>query len=223
MRIPKVSLTSKIFIGLFLGILIGWMFPNWGLAARPLSNLFLNLIKSIIAPLIFATLVVGISGTGDIKQVGRIGAKAFVYFEVVTTLALFIGLFAVNIAQPGKGLSLSNIQKSENKSELSERALGLSKEAVEATKKAETLIIDGNASEVAQQSSLAVIRIIEASQVLAKGLTAAEPPSKAQSFGDIIAALGGSRLTCQILQKVQYLVQRLLRISKEHPIVRFVE
>ncbi len=233
MRIPKVSLTSKIFIGLFLGILIGWMFPNWGLAARPLSNLFLNLIKSIIAPLIFATLVVGISGTGDIKQVGRIGAKAFVYFEVVTTLALFIGLFAVNIAQPGKGLSLSNIQKSENKSELSERALGLSKEAVEATKKAETLIIDGNASEVAQQSSLAVIRIIEASQVLAKGLTAAEPPSKAQSFGDIIAHLSPTSIIKamaegDVLQIVVFSVLFALAVTsigkeKSAPVVKWCE
>ncbi len=233
MRIPKVSLTSKIFIGLFLGILIGWMFPNWGLAARPLSNLFLNLIKSIIAPLIFATLVVGISGTGDIKQVGRIGAKAFVYFEVVTTLALFIGLFAVNIAQPGKGLSLSNIQKLENKSELSERALGLSKEAVEATKKAETLIIDGNASEVAQQSSLAVIRIIEASQVLAKGLTAAEPPSKAQSFGDIIAHLSPTSIIKamaegDVLQIVVFSVLFALAVTsigkeKSAPVVKWCE
>ena len=233
MQIPKVSLTSKIFIGLFLGILIGWMLPSWGLEARPLSNLFLNLIKSIIAPLIFATLVVGISGTGDIKQVGRIGAKAFVYFEIVTTLALFIGLFAVNIAQPGKGLSLSNIQKSENKSELSERALGLTKEAVEATRKAETLIIDGKTWEVAQQSSLAVTRISEASQVLAKGLTAAEPPAKAQSFGDIIAHLSPTSIIKamaegDVLQIVVFSVLFALAVTsigkeKCEPVVKWCE
>ena len=106
MRVTKVSLTGQIFIGLFLGIFVGWLFPNLGLEARPLSNLFLNLIKSIIAPLIFATLVVGISGTGSIKQVGRIGAKAFIYFEVVTTLALVIGLTVVNLAKPGVGVKI---------------------------------------------------------------------------------------------------------------------
>ncbi len=106
MAIPKVSLTTKIFIGLILGILLGWLKPDWGIAARPLSILFLNLIKSIIAPLIFSTLVIGIAGTGDIRQVGRIGLKALVYFEIVTTFALFIGLGAVNLTKPGVGVSL---------------------------------------------------------------------------------------------------------------------
>ena len=76
MALPKVSLTQKIFIGLAIGVLLGWLSPSWGTAVRPLSMLFLNLIKSIIAPLIFATLVIGIAGTGDIRQVGRIGFKA---------------------------------------------------------------------------------------------------------------------------------------------------
>ncbi len=106
MAIPKVSLTTKIFIGLILGILLGWLKPDWGIAARPLSVLFLNLIKSVIAPLIFSTLVIGIAGTGDIRQVGRIGLKALVYFEIVTTFALFIGLGAVNLTKPGVGVSL---------------------------------------------------------------------------------------------------------------------
>ena len=232
-RIPKVSLTGKIFIGLFLGILIGWMFPNWGLEARPLSNLFLNLIKSIIAPLIFATLVVGISGTGDIKQVGRIGAKAFVYFEIVTTLALFIGLFAVNIAQPGKGLSLSNIQKAENKAVLSERAKDLSKEAIEATEKATSLLINGDASDAAQQTSLAATRIGEAAQALARGLIAAEPPPKAQSFGDIIAHLSPTSIIKamaegDVLQIVVFSVLFALAVTsigkeKSEPIVKWCE
>ena len=117
MKLPKISLTWKIMIGLALGIFLGWLIREidlksadhhvFGIATqdllafiRSLSTLFLNLIKSIIAPLIFATLVVGISGTGDIKQVGRIGAKSLLYFEVVTTLALFIGLIAVNITRP---------------------------------------------------------------------------------------------------------------------------
>jgi proton glutamate symport protein len=106
MALPKVSLTTKIFIGLILGILLGWLRPDWGIALRPLSILFLNLIKSVIAPLIFSTLVIGIAGTGDIRQVGRIGLKALVYFEIVTTFALFIGLAAVNLTKPGVGVSL---------------------------------------------------------------------------------------------------------------------
>jgi len=106
MRLPRLSLTSKIFIGLLLGILLGFVKPEWGIAVRPLSLLFLNLIKSIIAPLIFSTLVVGIAGTGDIKQVGRMGLKAIVYFEIITTFALFIGLGAVNLTKPGVGVVL---------------------------------------------------------------------------------------------------------------------
>src|SRR5436190_1381764 len=106
MELPKVSLTTQIFIGLILGILLGYLKPDWGVAVRPLSLLFLNLIKSIIAPLIFSTLVIGIAGTGDIKQVGRIGLKALLYFEVVTTFALIIGLVAVNLTKPGVGVRL---------------------------------------------------------------------------------------------------------------------
>src|SRR5205809_5053058 len=122
MRLPKVSLTTKIFIGLILGVLLGWLRPDWGTAVRPLSLLFLNLIKTIIAPLIFSTLVIGIAGTGDIKQVGRIGIKALLYFEIVTTLALLIGLAAVNITRPGDGVSLAGIQKTEDKTSLSQKA-----------------------------------------------------------------------------------------------------
>src|SRR6184192_2745907 len=102
-RLPKISLTWKIMIGLALGIALGYLKPEWGTAVRPLSLLFLNLIKSIIAPLIFSTLVIAIAGTGDVRQVGRIGLKSLVYFEVVTTFALIIGLAAVNLTKPGVG------------------------------------------------------------------------------------------------------------------------
>src|SRR5438105_9354557 len=122
MKLPKISLTWKIFIGLILGIVLGALNHEWGMALRPLSILFLNLIKSIIAPLIFATLVVGIAGTGDIKQVGRMGAKALIYFEIVTTLALFIGLAAVNITRPGDGVSLAGIVKTDDKSTYAKKA-----------------------------------------------------------------------------------------------------
>src|SRR5713101_5720 len=136
MRLPKVSLTTKIFIGLILGILLGWLKPDWGIAVRPLSLLFLNLIKSVIAPLIFATLVIGIAGTGDIRQVGRIGLKALLYFEIVTTFALFIGLAAVNLTKPGVGVSLAGITRPEDKAVLAERALSLAGEAGESSKRA---------------------------------------------------------------------------------------
>src|SRR5262249_61591550 len=78
---------------------------------RVLSRIFLSLIKVIIAPLIFSTLVVGIAGAGSIREVGRIGLKAIVYFEIVTTLALFIGLGAVNITKPGDGVHWSAEQR----------------------------------------------------------------------------------------------------------------
>src|ERR1700704_6489129 len=115
LRLPKISLTWKIMIGLVLGILLGYLKPEWGAAVRPLSLLFLNLIKAIIAPLIFSTLVIGIAGTGDITQVGRIGIKSLVYFEVVTTFALIIGLAAVNLTKPGVGVSLAGVHKATDK------------------------------------------------------------------------------------------------------------
>lgn len=89
-----------------VGLIIGWVAPEFAVELRPFSTIFLRLIKTIVAPLIFATLVVGIAGHGDLKQVGRMGAKALIYFEVVTTIALFIGLAVVNVMKPGVGASL---------------------------------------------------------------------------------------------------------------------
>ncbi len=88
------------------GIGIGALWPEGGRALAPVSNIFLRLIKSIIAPLIFGTLVYGIAGTGNIRAMGRIGLKAIVYFEIVTTAALFLGLAAVNLVRPGEGMTL---------------------------------------------------------------------------------------------------------------------
>jgi len=96
------SLTVQILIGLVLGILLGWLQPEWGKAIKPMATIFLNMIKMIIAPLIFSTLVIGIAGTGDFKKVGRIGLKAIIYFEIATTIALLIGLFTVNVFRPGQ-------------------------------------------------------------------------------------------------------------------------
>jgi proton glutamate symport protein len=106
MKIPKLSLTQWIFVGMAVGLLVGWLAPDTAVELRPFSTVFLRLIKSIVAPLIFATLVVGIAGHGDLKQVGRMGIKAIVYFEVVTTIALVIGLVVVNVIKPGVGASL---------------------------------------------------------------------------------------------------------------------
>jgi proton glutamate symport protein len=95
------SLTWQILIGLVVGILLGWLKPDWGTATKPMATIFLNMIKMIIAPLIFSTLVIGIAGTGDFKKVGRIGLKAIIYFEIATTIALLIGLVTVNVFKPG--------------------------------------------------------------------------------------------------------------------------
>ncbi len=89
-----------------VGLILGWVVPDFASGLRPFSTIFLRLIKTIVAPLIFATLVVGVAGHGDLKQVGRMGVKSIVYFEAVTTLALFIGLAVVNIVKPGVGVTL---------------------------------------------------------------------------------------------------------------------
>ena len=96
-------LTIYIFASLFLGILFGGLFPELGVKTQFLATMFLNMIKMIIAPLLFATLVIGIAGHGDVRNIGKIGIKTIIYFEVVTTIALFIGLGAGHIFQPGKG------------------------------------------------------------------------------------------------------------------------
>jgi proton glutamate symport protein len=104
--LKKLSLTSWIFIAMAAGIAFGHFFPAIGQQLTPVSNIFIRMIKSIIAPLLFATLVVGIAGSGSAKAMGRIGLKAILYFEIVTTAALFLGLVAVNWVRPGDGLSI---------------------------------------------------------------------------------------------------------------------
>src|SRR5712692_11242352 len=106
MRRP--SLTTWILAGLVAGIAFGAVFPKPAVELGLLGTIFLRLIKSIIAPLLFGTLVVGIAGTGSVKTMGRIGGKAILYFEIVTTIALFIGLGAVNLVKPGVGVQLEH-------------------------------------------------------------------------------------------------------------------
>jgi Na+/H+-dicarboxylate symporter len=102
----RPSLTSQILIGLVAGGFIGWVRPDWGNAVYFLRDIFLNLIKAIIAPLVFSTIVAGIAGAGSLRKVGRMGLKAIVYFEIATTAALFIGLAVVNFTKPGVGVAL---------------------------------------------------------------------------------------------------------------------
>ena len=97
----------QIMIGLVVGGVVGWLRPDWGNAVYFLRDIFINLIKSIIAPLVFSTIVVGIAGAGALRKVGRMGVKALVYFEIVTTAALFIGLAVVNFTKPGAGVTLA--------------------------------------------------------------------------------------------------------------------
>jgi proton glutamate symport protein len=99
--------TTQIFVGLAVGILIGAVWPETAVALKPIADAFLRMIKMIIAPLLFSTLVVGIAGTGDMKAMGRIGLKALIYFEIATTIALVLGLALVNWFQPGAGVALS--------------------------------------------------------------------------------------------------------------------
>lgn len=107
---PRISPTTQIVIGLVLGVALGYAVsitdPDASEAIRPFAQLFIRMIQMIIAPLLFATLVGGIAGAGHFKDVGRMGLRAIIYFEVVTTLALLIGLLAVNVMKPGVGLTL---------------------------------------------------------------------------------------------------------------------
>ena len=93
----------QVLVGILVGGLVGWLWPDIGTALKPLGDAFVNLVKMLIAPIIFCTVVVGLAGMGDLKKVGRVGGKALLYFEVVTTLALVIGLVVANGFSPGAG------------------------------------------------------------------------------------------------------------------------
>lgn len=101
----NIKLTRYILISLVLGIIVGVAFPAFAVKLSPLAMMFLNMVKMIIAPLLFATLVIGIAGHGDIKSLGKIGFKTIIYFEIVTIVALLIGLGIGHFTQPGAGLA----------------------------------------------------------------------------------------------------------------------
>jgi len=103
----RITLTQWIIIAMIIGVFVGWLFPEISQHVRIVSNIFLRMIKSIIVPLLFGTLVVGIAGhSDDLKVVGRLALRSIIYFEIVTTLALVIGLVAVNLTKPGVGIAL---------------------------------------------------------------------------------------------------------------------
>jgi aerobic C4-dicarboxylate transport protein len=104
------NLTVRVLIAITLGILTGYFFPETAAKLKPIGDLFINLIKMVIAPIIFLTIVLGISNMGDLKKVGRVGGKALLYFEIVTTGALAIGLILANVIKPGEGVQTTAVK-----------------------------------------------------------------------------------------------------------------
>jgi aerobic C4-dicarboxylate transport protein len=111
MRSPHRNLTVQVLVAISLGILLGLGWPNAGRAMRPVGETFVNLVRMVIAPVIFLTITLGIANMRDLKKVGRVGGKALLYFEIVTTFALMIGLIVVNVTKPGAGLDVSALAK----------------------------------------------------------------------------------------------------------------
>lgn len=108
------DLFAQVLIALFSGIAIGHYAPETGEALKPLGDAFINLIKMMIGPIIFCTIVTGVAGIGNMRQAGRVGIKALIYFELVTTIALLIGIMAVHTFQPGAGMAISHSIDSES-------------------------------------------------------------------------------------------------------------
>jgi aerobic C4-dicarboxylate transport protein len=109
MKYLSRNLTFQVLTAIALGILVGALFPTVGAALKPIGDVFISLIKMLIAPIIFLTVVLGIGSIGNLKKVGRVGGKALLYFELITTLALVIGVVAANLVQPGAGIDTSQV------------------------------------------------------------------------------------------------------------------
>ena len=107
LRRLRDNLTARVLVAIALGALLGALAPEWGRAMRPLGDTFVKLVKMVIGPVIFLTIVLGVANVADIKKVGKVGGKAFLYFEFVTTFALAIGLVVVNVTKPGAGLDVT--------------------------------------------------------------------------------------------------------------------
>ncbi len=124
MRIFK-NLTVQVVIAIVIGVVVGLVWPNVGKEMKPLGDTFINAVKMVIAPIIFLTIVLGIAKMGDMKKVGKVGGKALIYFEVVTTLALVIGLIVVNLVKPGAGLNYNELEKGDVSKYTAEGAQGI--------------------------------------------------------------------------------------------------
>ncbi|KZE68976.1 glutamate:protein symporter [Fictibacillus phosphorivorans] len=105
------NLTFQVLTAIAVGVLVGLFWPEVGKQMKPVGDTFINAVKMVIAPIIFLTIVLGIAKMGDMKKVGKVGGKAFIYFEIVTTLALVIGLIVVNVLKPGAGLDFNKLEK----------------------------------------------------------------------------------------------------------------
>jgi aerobic C4-dicarboxylate transport protein len=105
-RSPLGPLWLQVLIGILLGVVVGILFPHSGVALKPLGDGFVKLIRMTLTPIIFGSVVVGIAKMGDLKEVGRVGAKALLYFEVVSTVSLLLGLLAVDVFEPGRGMNI---------------------------------------------------------------------------------------------------------------------
>ena len=103
------NLTVRVLVAIALGALVGALWPSAGRAMKPVGDTFVNLVRMVIAPIIFLTIVSGIAHTSDLRRVGRVGLKAFIYFEVVTTVALAIGLVVMHLVRPGEGIDAARL------------------------------------------------------------------------------------------------------------------
>ncbi|HEY3935657.1 MAG TPA: C4-dicarboxylate transporter DctA, partial [Gemmatimonadales bacterium] len=108
-RRPSRNLTVQVLLAIACGALLGWLAPSAAKSMRPLGDTFINLVKMVITPVIFLTVVLGMARTGDLRRVGRVGVKALVYFEVVTTFALAIGVVVINLIRPGAGIDAARL------------------------------------------------------------------------------------------------------------------
>src|SRR5206468_9707338 len=107
------NLTFRVLVAIAIGAAIGAIWPAWGVALKPLGEAFVNLVKMVVGPIIFLTVSAGIAGIGSLRKAGRVGLKAIVYFELVTTVALAIGLGVGNAARPGAGIDRSRLTVTE--------------------------------------------------------------------------------------------------------------
>lgn len=110
MKLNFRNLTVQVILAIIIGIFVGQFFPKFGVELKILADVFIKMIKMVIGPIIFFTIVSGIASMGDVKKVGRIGGKAILYFEIVTTVALAIGILVVNLVQPGVGIDTSKVK-----------------------------------------------------------------------------------------------------------------